>query len=49
MGQLGGDVLAAIDTIGRDTFCYCGLSLGGMIGQWLGAKSASRIERLVLA
>ena len=33
----------------RERFSYCGLSLGGMIGQWLGANHARRIERLVLA
>ena len=49
MAQLASDVLAAVDHAGRDRFCYCGLSLGGMIGQWLGAHVANRIERLVLA
>ena len=46
--QLAEDVLAAADAAGRERFSYCGLSLGGMIGQWLGAKT-DRIERLVLA
>ena len=46
IGQLAGDVLA---TVARERFSYCGLSLGGMIGQWLGANHAQRIERLVLA
>jgi len=49
IAQLAGDVLAAVDAAGRDRFAYCGLSLGGMIGQWLGAHAAGRIERLVLA
>lgn len=49
MAQLGRDVLAAVDAAGRDRFSYCGLSLGGMIGQWLGANAGGRIERLVLA
>jgi 3-oxoadipate enol-lactonase/4-carboxymuconolactone decarboxylase len=47
--QLGGDVLAAVDAAGRERFAYCGLSLGGMIGQWLGANAAGRIHHLVLA
>jgi 3-oxoadipate enol-lactonase / 4-carboxymuconolactone decarboxylase len=46
IAQLAGDVLA---TASREHFSYCGLSLGGMIGQWLGANHAQRIERLVLA
>jgi len=47
--QLSQDVLAAVDAAGHNRFSYCGLSLGGMIGQWLGANAAARIERLVLA
>lgn len=49
MAQLGQDVLAAVDSAGRGCFSYCGVSLGGMIGQWLGANASGRIERLVLA
>ena len=47
--QLAGDVLAAVDVSGRERFAFCGLSLGGMIGQWLGAHVPERIDRLVLA
>jgi 3-oxoadipate enol-lactonase/4-carboxymuconolactone decarboxylase len=49
MPQLARDVLAAVDTTGRNRFAYCGLSLGGMIGQWLGANAADRLEAVVLA
>jgi 3-oxoadipate enol-lactonase/4-carboxymuconolactone decarboxylase len=52
IAQLACDVLAAVDAATFGTGCrfaYCGLSLGGMIGQWLGANAADRIERLVLA
>ena len=47
--QLGRDVIAAVDSAGRRSFAYCGLSLGGMIGQWLGANHPDRITHLVLA
>jgi len=47
--QLGRDVIAAVDSAARESFAYCGLSLGGMIGQWLGANAAERITHLVLA
>ncbi len=47
--QLARDVLAAVDAAGREQFVYCGLSLGGMIGQWLGANAADRLTHLVLA
>src|SRR6476659_10116758 len=46
---LAGDVLAAVNMTQRERFAYCGLSIGGMIGQWLGANVAGRIDRLVLA
>ncbi len=47
--QLARDVLAAADAAGGGPFAYCGLSLGGMIGQWLGAHAPERVTRLVLA
>ena len=47
--QLGRDVIAAVDSTARVRFAYCGLSLGGMIGQWLGANHPDRITHLVLA
>ncbi|HUB33634.1 MAG TPA: alpha/beta fold hydrolase [Bryobacteraceae bacterium] len=46
ISQLGADVLAAVP---RERFFYCGLSLGGMIGQWLAACHPERVERVVLA
>lgn len=49
IAQLASDVLAAVDATGHARFAYCGLSLGGMIGQWLGAHAGGRVERLVLA
>lgn len=47
--QLARDTLAAVDAAGRDRFAFCGLSLGGMIGQWLGAHFRARLTRMVLA
>jgi len=47
--QLGRDVIAAVDSTRRELFAYCGLSLGGMIGQWLGANQSQRITHLMLA
>ena len=47
--QLGRDVIAAVDSAKRASFAYCGLSLGGMIGQWLGANHRDRVTHLVLA
>src|SRR4051812_6631342 len=47
--QLGRDALAVADAAGVDRFAWCGLSLVGMIGQWLGANAAGRLTHLVLA
>jgi 3-oxoadipate enol-lactonase/4-carboxymuconolactone decarboxylase len=47
--QLAGDALAIADALGVQTFAFCGLSIGGMIGQWLAANAAERLTHLVLA
>jgi 3-oxoadipate enol-lactonase len=49
MERLGRDVLAVIDALGIRKMNWCGLSMGGMVGQWLGANAPDRIEKLVLS
>ena len=49
LDRLGRDVIELTDGLGVDTFSFCGLSLGGMIGQWLGWRAPERLERLVIA
>jgi len=48
LDQLAGDVLRLMDALGLARAHFCGLSLGGMIGMWLGAHAPGRIEKLVL-
>jgi 3-oxoadipate enol-lactonase len=48
MERLGRDVLAILDGLGIKKTNWCGLSMGGMVGQWLGANAPERVERLVL-
>jgi 3-oxoadipate enol-lactonase len=48
MAQLGGDVLALLDHLQIERAHFCGLSMGGMTGIWLGIHAPNRIERLVL-
>src|SRR6202049_4222170 len=48
MGLLGGVVLAVLYALGIEKINWCGLSMGGMVGQWLGANAPGRIERLLL-
>jgi 3-oxoadipate enol-lactonase/4-carboxymuconolactone decarboxylase len=47
--QLGADVLALADAVGAARFAFCGVSLGGMIGQWLAAQAPDRLTAAVLA
>lgn len=46
--QLGRDVLALLDALNIDKAAFCGLSMGGLIGQWLGIHAGERLTRLVL-
>ena len=46
--QLGRDVLSLVDALGVDRFAFCGLSMGGLIGQWLGINAGERLTRLVI-
>ncbi|MFC7514899.1 3-oxoadipate enol-lactonase [Herbaspirillum sp. GCM10030257] len=46
--QLGRDVVALMDELGIARAHFCGLSMGGMTGMWLGVHAAERIDRLVL-
>ncbi|HEY6912803.1 MAG TPA: 3-oxoadipate enol-lactonase [Myxococcales bacterium] len=48
IAELGKDVLALLDETGVERASFCGLSMGGMIGMWLGTNAPGRIERLVL-
>jgi 3-oxoadipate enol-lactonase len=45
---LAREVLALMDGLELDRFAFCGLSLGGMVGMWLGANAPERLDRLVL-
>lgn len=47
--QLGRDVLGLTDALGISKFAFCGLSLGGAIGQWLAVHAPEHVTALVLA
>jgi 3-oxoadipate enol-lactonase len=49
MERLGRDVLAVIDGLGIKKINWCGLSMGGMVGMWLGANAGNRIDKLILS
>ncbi|WP_067464395.1 alpha/beta fold hydrolase [Actinomadura macra] len=46
---LARDALAVFDAAGLTATDYCGLSLGGMVGQWLAINEPGRLGRAVLA
>jgi 3-oxoadipate enol-lactonase len=47
--ELGEDVLAMADILKIPKFAFCGLSMGGAIGEWLAIHAPGRIGALVLA
>ncbi len=47
--QLGRDVLGLLDSLHLGCVHFCGLSMGGMIGMWLGVHAPNRLHRLVLS
>ena len=46
--RLGRDALEIMDKLKLDTVNWCGLSKGGMVGQWVATHAPERIDRLVL-
>ena len=46
--QLGNDFLGLLDELHLGRAHFCGLSMGGMIGMWLGIHAPSRLHKLVL-
>lgn len=47
--QLGQDVIAILDALGIGQAVFCGLSMGGLTGMWLGIHAPERFSRIVLA
>lgn len=49
LADLGRDVVGLLDHLGIGRAAFCGISMGGLTGQWLGVHAPQRITRLVLA
>ena len=49
MELLARDALAVADAAGATRFHFAGVSIGGMVGMWLGRHAAHRLDRLVLS
>jgi 3-oxoadipate enol-lactonase len=46
--RLANDVLHLLDALKLQRVHFCGLSIGGMTGMWLGANAPERLHKLVL-
>ncbi len=46
--MLGKDVLTLMDHLGIQDAYFCGLSVGGMVGQWLALNAGKRFAKIVL-
>lgn len=49
MQILGQDVVGLLDHLQIEQAHFCGLSMGGVTGQWLGINAPQRLRKLVLA
>ena len=47
--QMGRDAVALLDYLKLDKVNYCGLSIGGQTGMWLGANVPQRLNKLILS
>jgi 3-oxoadipate enol-lactonase len=46
MDDLGGDALALMDALHIERAHFCGLSIGGLTGQWLALNASERFDRM---
>lgn len=46
---LGQDVINLLDQLNFDKVYFCGLSMGGLIGQWLGINHPERLIKLIIS
>jgi 3-oxoadipate enol-lactonase len=49
VAELGADVIALWDHLGVQRSHFCGLSIGGLTGQWLGVHAGERLHTLTVA
>lgn len=48
LADLGGDVIALLDALKIGKAHFCGLSIGGLTGQWLGIHAGDRFDKIVV-
>jgi 3-oxoadipate enol-lactonase len=48
IADMAADVLALLDALGLERVAWCGLSMGGMVGMYLGSEAPERLTSLTL-
>lgn len=48
LADLGADVIALLDAREIERAHFCGLSIGGLTGQWLGINAGQRLNKIVI-
>lgn len=49
IAELGNDVIELLDYLKLDQVYFCGLSIGGLTGQWLGINHPTRFEKIIIS
>lgn len=49
IAELGSDVIELLDHLKLDQVYFCGLSIGGLTGQWLGINHPDRFEKIIIS
>jgi 3-oxoadipate enol-lactonase len=49
IATLGQDIIGLMDYLQIEKAHFCGLSMGGQIGQWLGINATDRFEKIIIA
>lgn len=49
IAQMGADALGLMDALGLNEVSFCGISMGGLVGQWIGIHAPHRLHKLVLS
>lgn len=47
--EMGQDLLGLLDALQMDSVHFCGISIGGLIGQWLAVHAPQRFRRMVFS
>ena len=48
LADLGNDVIAVLDAFGIEKAVFCGISMGGLTGQWLAIHQAERFHHIMV-